>query len=146
MKIYQFQLRFLWSLFARVLLTIFQHWFRYWLGSGPATSHYMNQWCLVYWCICASLSLNELTEVSMEYGLQQWAWAGNLSDRIKVRTTVLVIPMLTWFEFAKQSSLTLILACCHFNIQGAKSSNNVWCHMDSMSQPCWCWYQGPDLI
>ena len=26
----------------------------------PATSHYLNQWWLVYWCIYASLSLNEI--------------------------------------------------------------------------------------
>ena len=26
----------------------------------PATSHYLNQWWLIYWCIYASLGLNEL--------------------------------------------------------------------------------------
>ena len=44
-----------------VQLTIFQHWFRWWLGAVQATSHYLNQWWLVYWRIYASLGLNELT-------------------------------------------------------------------------------------
>ena len=47
---------------SRVQLTIFQHWFRYWLGTGQATSHSLKQWWLVYWCIYASLGLNEFTE------------------------------------------------------------------------------------
>ena len=49
-----------WSLFLRFKLTIFQHWCRYWLRAGQATSHYLNQWLLLYWRIYASLSLNEL--------------------------------------------------------------------------------------
>ena len=32
-----------WSFFPRVQLTIRQHWFRYWLGAGQATSYYVNQ-------------------------------------------------------------------------------------------------------
>ena len=44
MKMYEFRLEFHWSLFLRVQLTIFQHWFRWWLGAVQATSHYMNQW------------------------------------------------------------------------------------------------------
>ena len=44
MKIYEFRLRFHWSLFLRFELTIFQHWFRKWPGADQATSHYLNQW------------------------------------------------------------------------------------------------------
>ena len=44
MKIYEFQLQFHWSLFLRVQLTTFKHWFRWWLGADQATSHYLNQW------------------------------------------------------------------------------------------------------
>ena len=43
MKIYEFRLSCHWSLFVRVQLTIFQHWFRQWLGADQATSHYLNQ-------------------------------------------------------------------------------------------------------
>ena len=64
MKMHEFRLRFHWNLFLRFELTIFQHWFRYWLGAGQATSHYLNQWWLVYWRIYASLGLNELIEVA----------------------------------------------------------------------------------
>ena len=60
MKMYEFHLKFHLSLFLRFQLTIFQHWFRYWLGAVQATSHYLNQWWLVYWRIYASLSLSEL--------------------------------------------------------------------------------------
>ena len=60
MKMFEFRLRFHWNLFPRPQLTIFHHWSRYWLGAGQATSHYLNQWLLLYWRIYASLGLNEL--------------------------------------------------------------------------------------
>ena len=61
-KISKFRLKFHWSLFLRVQLTIFQHWFRYWLGAVQATSHYLNQWWLIYRRIYTSLGLNELMD------------------------------------------------------------------------------------
>ena len=60
-KCFELRLKFHWSLFLRVQLTIFQHWFRWWIGAVQATSQYMNQWWLVHWLIYASLGLNELT-------------------------------------------------------------------------------------
>ena len=60
-KMYEFRLKFHRGLLLRFQLTIFQHWFRYWLGAVQATSHYLNQWWLVYWRIYVSLGLNELT-------------------------------------------------------------------------------------
>ena len=60
MKMNECRLRFHWSLFLKFELTIFQHWFRSWLGADQATSHYLNQWLLVYWRIYTSLGLNEL--------------------------------------------------------------------------------------
>ena len=60
MKMLEFRLKFHWNLFIRVQLTMFKHWFRYWLGADQATSHYLNQWWLFYWRIYASLGLNEL--------------------------------------------------------------------------------------
>ena len=62
MKILEFQLKFHWSFFLRVQLTIVHHWFRWWLGAGQATSHYLKQWWLDYRRICVSLGLNELTQ------------------------------------------------------------------------------------
>ena len=62
MKILEFRLKFHWSLFLRVLLTIFQHWFWKWLGAVQATSYCLNQCWLAYWCIYASLCLNELSQ------------------------------------------------------------------------------------
>ena len=43
MKTYIFWFKFHWSLFLGVQLTIFQQWFREWLGADQATSHYLNQ-------------------------------------------------------------------------------------------------------
>ena len=62
MKQHKLRLRFPWNLFPMVKLTIFQHWFRLWLGAGRTTSHNLNQWWLVYWRIYASLGLNELMQ------------------------------------------------------------------------------------
>ena len=61
MKMFEFGLKFHWSLFLRVQLTIFQHWFWLWLGADQATSHNLNQWWLFYWRIYVSPGLNELT-------------------------------------------------------------------------------------
>ena len=58
MKMFEFRLKFHWSLFLRVQLTKIQHWFRKLLGAGQATSHYRKQWWLIYWRIYASLGLN----------------------------------------------------------------------------------------
>ena len=60
MKMFEFRLKFHWSLFPSVQLTIFLQWFRWWLGAGQMTCHYLNQWWLVYRRIYASLGLNEL--------------------------------------------------------------------------------------
>ena len=60
MTMLEFRIKFHWSLFIRVQLTISQHWFRWWLGADQATSHYLNQWWLDYRRIYASLGLNEL--------------------------------------------------------------------------------------
>ena len=61
MKMYEFRLTCHWYLSLRVKLIISHHLFRWWLGADQATSHYLNQWCYVYWRIYASLGLNELT-------------------------------------------------------------------------------------
>ena len=71
MKLFEFQLTFHWNLFLRFQLTIFQHWFRWWLGAVQATSHYLKQWWQVYWRIYASLGLNELNK-SWPVSLTKW--------------------------------------------------------------------------
>ena len=60
MKVYEFLLKFHWGSFLGVQLIIFQQWFRWWLGTDKATSHYMNQWWLDYQCIYVPLGRNEL--------------------------------------------------------------------------------------
>ena len=56
----EYRLKFHWSLFLAVQWTILQHWFREWLSTDQATSHYLDQWWLDYRRIYASLRLNEL--------------------------------------------------------------------------------------
>ena len=63
-KLFEFRLKFHWSLLLRVQLLIFHHWFRQWLGAGQVTSHCMHQWLLVYWCIYVSHGLNELKNMA----------------------------------------------------------------------------------
>ena len=65
MKMYEYRLKFHWSLFLVVQLTIFRHWFRWWLVAFQATSHYLNQWWLIHWRIYASLGPNELIIFAM---------------------------------------------------------------------------------
>ena len=74
MKMFEFRLKFHWRLFPRVQLTIFQHWFRWWLGAGQATSHYLNQWWLVYRRIYASLGLNELRHTAITEAEYKWGF------------------------------------------------------------------------
>ena len=64
MKMCTYRLRFHWSLLPVVQLTIFQYWFRQWLGAGQAISHYLNQWWLIYGRMYASLGFNELNPFS----------------------------------------------------------------------------------
>ena len=66
-KMHEFRLTSHWSLFLGVQLTICQHWFRWWLGAGQATSHYLNQCWLVYWRKYALLGLNELKAYGCNY-------------------------------------------------------------------------------
>ena len=61
-ELHEVRLKFQWSVFLSVQLTLFHHWFRQWLVPNQATSHFLNQWWLFYGGIYASLSLNELKE------------------------------------------------------------------------------------
>ena len=86
MKIFEFRLRFHWRLFLGVQSTTFQHWFRSWLGAVQATSHYLNQWWLVYWHIYASLGLNELVQINAwqvplhNLWIKQWSFKHYLEE------------------------------------------------------------------
>ena len=103
MKMCKFWLTFHWRLFPNFRLTIFQHWFRWWFGAWPLTSHYLNQWWLVYWCIYASLGLNELRLICK----------GSLIEYEK-RMTQLFNPSPPNATYMRQwigSALVLIMAC-----------------------------------
>ena len=77
-KMYEFRLRFHWSLFLRFQLTISQHWFWNWLGTYQVTSHYLNQWWLVYQRIYASPRLTELKCQNRSFIFKQFSAEGSL--------------------------------------------------------------------
>ena len=93
MKMYEFIVSFHWSLSPRAQLTIFQHWFREWLGAGQATSHYLNQWWFIHWRIYASLGLNELIH-----------W-GNATEQFFYDKSILV-QVMTWCRQASSHYLS----------------------------------------
>ena len=102
MKMHQSRLRFHWSLFPKVGLTIFQHWFRNWSGAGQATSHYLDQWWLVYWRLYASIRLNELKVSSGLFN--QWLVAWHLPNQFW-----LIINGVLWHS--PESNFTISVVC-----------------------------------
>ena len=72
LKMFQFRFNFYWHLLLGVQSIIFQHCFRWWLGAFQATSHYLNQWWIVYRRIYASLGLNELRHSFNLFASRVW--------------------------------------------------------------------------
>ena len=95
MKILDFRLKFHWSLFLRIQLTIFQHWFRQWLGADQATSHYLNRWWLVYWRIYASFGLNELKNGFVSHNFNQRWPNRTYSNHIGWHNSTIINPFNT---------------------------------------------------
>ena len=95
MKVYEFLFQLPWNVFLRFQLTIFQHWFRYWLGAVQATSHYLNQWWLVYWRIYASLGLNELKTYEWLSARLQYLQCISNGDTTVVYLAIVIICILT---------------------------------------------------
>ena len=105
MKMFELRLKFHWSLFPRVQLPIFQHWFGKWLGADQAPSHYLNQWWLGYRCIYASLGLNEL-RIMICHAALQWLWQG-----MDQRFNSLWSSDAIWRQ-RSGSTLAQVMACC----------------------------------
>ena len=109
MKMYEFRLTFHWSLFLRVQLTIFHHWFRQWFGAVQVPSHYLNQWWLDYRCIYASLGLNKLMIFMMQwqhlhyvlYG--KWHTSCDISSWSSARSHEVLSVILTEVFWLKRS-------------------------------------------
>ena len=87
-----------------VQLTTYQHWFRWWLGAGQATSHCLNQWWLHYQCIYICVTLPQ--------------WVNSLwpSDAIRRQGT--------------ESTLAQVMACCltapsHYLNQGLEYGRRI---------------------
>ena len=61
-NLFEFRINVHWRMFIRAQITVFQHWLRKWVGAVQATNHYLNQWCLVYRCIYASLDTKRVND------------------------------------------------------------------------------------
>ena len=131
MKMYEFRFGFHWNLFLEVQLTIFQHWFRQWLGADQATSHYLNQWWVFYWRIYASLGLNELSGYTCMYPSMSYIRRG-LSLLVKEEL---------WKEYSRiLMGSTNYTACYIYIIQTMRKIFNRLCihvnlHLDGYDIP-----------
>ena len=119
MKMLEFWLRFHWSLFVRVQLTIIQHWFRWWLGAGQATSHYLNQWWLVYWRKYASLGLNELKHTTYNMSITDAGLDEIMCLQIILHTSPFEQPWNVFCELSGQawSCYKEVYQCMHYWIE-----------------------------
>ena len=138
MKMYKFRLTFQWSFFLRVQLTIFQHWFRQWLGADQATSHYLNQWWLVYWRIYASLGLNELTDILLikplsHILLKRYMTYITLCGVIRSRWLFINSshPSAAYMRQRTGSPLVKIKACRQFGAKPLPEPMLAYCQLDS---------------
>ena len=128
MKMFKFRLRFHWSLFPRVQLTIFQHWFRWWLGADQATSHYLNQGRKVYWRIYASLGLNELNYSSINYWKNWYLFRCIQLNGVKI------------IHWERQC-----LLCC-LNSSHINSGSDSWLQLHDKKQSIWQLFCSSDCL
>ena len=130
MKMFEFRLKVHWNLFLRVQLTIFQHWFRKWLGAVQATSHYLNQWWLVFRRIYASSGLNELTHWKTLFHLgwnihmyEPHTAGGVLWEQATSFLDVTCGIIMIWCLFTYSSKYHILLTWINFT-----SSMDTWSH------------------
>ena len=127
---YEFHSRFHCSLFLRFeLAIIFQHWLRLWLGADQATSHYLNQWWLVYRSIYASLGLSELTHLSSSLGRYGCNFK-NIILKLIIQNNNFQTGKITFTN--QKSTLIQIMAWCHH----ATSHYLSQCWPKSMASLC----------
>ena len=71
---HEVRLRFHWKFRLSFELKILQHLFRWWLGADQATSHYLNQWWLVYLWPGIMTELRGCCSSSTQYTREQGEW------------------------------------------------------------------------
>ena len=99
MKTHGFRLKFHRILLLRVDLN--QQWFKRWFGADQATSHYPNQWWLVYRRINVSLGLNGNS--------LQWRLMSVMASQITSNSIVCSIACSGWHDGTHQSSTLMAL-------------------------------------
>ena len=106
--------------------TTFQHWFRYWYGTGQPTSHYLNQWWLVCWRIYASFIRPQWVKVCKEPKVEQYSNKIKLSSVKETIQSLLVscvstqkTYLKTWHMYAEPALNVYcthhVLTLLHFN-------------------------------
>ena len=133
-----FRLKFHWSLFLRVQLTIVHHWFRWWFGAVQAPNHYLNQWWWVYWRIYASLGLNELTCISRTKS-ESTSWC---TEEVILKL-ILVLDICT---NVKRNFPQMSVKCPYLYDDSTLDQVSVWRHKASSHYLSQCWPTTESLI
>ena len=120
-------LKFHWNVFLTNQLTINQHWFRQWVGTEKATSHYSdpNQWRRTSRTLYASPVLNELTKWTYDM-LHTQRQNQKTSHRIALNKNTSLFSfqrmvhklrlLMTCFPRWKKLMLMIIEKCHHDNL------------------------------
>ena len=64
------------KMFLRVCLTMWQHWFRWWLSADQATRHYLNQFwyvSLAHTCVPSAIKILNTFSLSRRHFFSKWA-------------------------------------------------------------------------
>ena len=133
MRMHGFRLGYRWRLFVRFKSTIFQHWFREWLGADQARSHYLKQRWLICWCIETSVSLNELNGIleaailkfrgGTAYSVNSWNKLfrdQHPQSKHQLNTSVTVKICKLWFVYVQYID-DLIISWMKYN-----GAENIW--------------------
>ena len=105
----------------RVQLIMFQHCFRLWLGADQATSHYLNQWWLLYGRIHASFGV----KISAHYKN-----TGTVINSLSTVTNSLSLSLsLSVYIYILYGRSQVSVCDMHMKEQGNSGDwcSNIWC-------------------
>ena len=98
--------------------TIFQHCFRWWLGADQATSHYLNQWWLVYWCIMHHSASILVILIRLDIGVMTLETMWKVSLWVSVSYTALhhINGLLQGYSISNALAMEILQSCTNPSI------------------------------
>ena len=132
---YKFPSRFHWSLFPRVQSTIFQHWFRQWLGAVSVTKQPSSQpnqsdsnvgWASLYCCL-GKLHTTEPAQHQTNGLCAAGWWAARLC--------------VIWFRLCRKSPVIMVLWSQELIQEGSSSPYKFLMKLDSRDEMTKCIFQ-----